>query len=250
MKFPWRHRAEGGWRTRSLLAGALVLLLVLGTQWCGRTLQQRRDETVQRLATLPHGLARLSPRERAALGQMRDAPKKYLPAVTRRLALDRDPRRMLAAERQREFLGAVELGFALQDSAALRALQATQESVLALQAAEWRTVRRIERGDPVVMPPYAEFLIRTQRAMLSGWEASGSRLGIPAALQLLAVADAATAMKALQYLATVAPGDTAVAVAAQAAMRSPTAPLGGHPTAEALLGVLSGSGGSKGSRPR
>lgn len=215
------------------------LRIVVGTLTILCTLSCRRvpkpEVAVDQLSALPHGLTRIGLKEEQILADMRRRPDRYLPVLRSRVVLPPDLRPFTMEDRQRQFFGATTLLFALGDSSALALADTIHQSIVRRLSAEWHQLRAAERGAAQSPSPTSRFLHRVQNVFIDEFARVGSRKAVAEALELLRVADYATAMNALQYLAQVAPGDAPGAAAAEAAIRDPRSALVGDPIATRIV---------------
>ena len=222
---------------------AVVIVILLATlltvMWCTGPGAQQPEEVVGRLSTLPHGLNRLSPENQRLLERVHRNPDGYLPAIRERVELPADLPSRLDPQRQIEFFGALGLLFELGDTASLTVVESTQSQVLEYLRGEWQVVRNYEEGRTTEIPPVVEFLLSAERTILSWFENAGSDRAIPEAIELIRIADYATAFNALQYVASVAAQDTNAIRATVAAAGDSSSALASDPIVTQILENLS-----------
>jgi hypothetical protein len=218
---------------------AILLATLLTVMWCTGRGARQADEVVAQLSTLPHGLNRLSPENQKFLERIRRKPDDYLPAIRERVRLPADLPSWLDAQRRSDFFGALGLLFAIGDSGALTAVEGTQGQVLDYMRGEWEVVRDYEDGRTTAVPPVVEFLLSAERTILSGLEKAGSDRAVPQAIDLIRIADYATALSALQYIASVAAQDTNAVRATVAAASDSGSALADDPMTTQILKNLS-----------
>lgn len=218
----------------------LLVLLVLFGWW----LNQRRENSVppqavvEHLISLPHGLQMMGAKDQSLLERIRKSPDRYMPIIREQVMLKPDLIRYVELDTQRRFSGSTELMFAIGGEEALNLATELQTQVHDYLALEWKSVRAFERGERKRIAPLAQYMLRVARSLFDGFRIVRSDKAVGAAIEMIRIADYATAMSALQYLLAVASGDPEVAQAAAKAASDPGSSLTGDPVATAMIKAL------------
>jgi hypothetical protein len=190
------------------------------------------------LLTAPHGLHRLSPENQALLNEVKSHPLDFIPALKTEVEMRTDLREYLKEHRSSRFVGAYLVLFSIGTPEALAVVKDSHSEIMIHLSSRWKETRSYERGEAKSIDSVTGFLLQTERLIVNGFRGVRNPLLVGSAIELLTIADYATAFNALQYVAEVAATDTMAVASAARAVESSESSLNKDPVSREIVKAL------------